>query len=160
MAYTPTEWKCGDSITVEKMNKIERGIADASSGGAVEVEVIKIASVNGGGNQLAKYINETEPVSSAQAWTLNGGGTLLDRKSLKTLLDGKTMLSLVFDISGSTNVGVIDAWVHFNTSSRDILLDQFDAEKTDTLTNITIHAIGYGNSVPNGSTIDIYAICI
>lgn len=28
MAYEPTEWACGDVITSEKLNKIERGVAD------------------------------------------------------------------------------------------------------------------------------------
>ena len=28
MSYTPTEWKNGDTITAEKLNKIEEGIAD------------------------------------------------------------------------------------------------------------------------------------
>lgn len=27
MAYTPTEWKDGDAITAEKLNKIEKGVA-------------------------------------------------------------------------------------------------------------------------------------
>ena len=35
MAYTPTEWKNGDVITAEKLNKIEDGITDASSGSEV-----------------------------------------------------------------------------------------------------------------------------
>lgn len=31
--YTPTTWQCGDVITAEKMNKIEQGIANAGGGG-------------------------------------------------------------------------------------------------------------------------------
>lgn len=33
MAYTPTTWTTGDTITATAMNKIENGIADAGSGG-------------------------------------------------------------------------------------------------------------------------------
>ncbi len=33
MSYTPTEWKKGDLITSEKLNKIEEGIVDAGSSG-------------------------------------------------------------------------------------------------------------------------------
>ena len=33
MSYTPTTWANGDTITAEKMNNIEQGIVDASSGG-------------------------------------------------------------------------------------------------------------------------------
>ena len=32
MSYTPTTWANGDTITAEKMNKIEGGIANASAG--------------------------------------------------------------------------------------------------------------------------------
>ena len=31
MAYTPTEWKNGDVITAEKLNKIEGGVANINS---------------------------------------------------------------------------------------------------------------------------------
>ena len=30
MAYTPTEWKNGDVITAEKLNKLEEGVQEAS----------------------------------------------------------------------------------------------------------------------------------
>ena len=33
MSYTPTEWKTGDVITSSGLNKMEEGIAAASSGG-------------------------------------------------------------------------------------------------------------------------------
>lgn len=36
MAYTPTEWKNGDVITAEKLNKLENGV----SNGPLEVEII------------------------------------------------------------------------------------------------------------------------
>lgn len=35
MAYTKTNWTNGDLITASKLNKIEQGIADGSSGGGV-----------------------------------------------------------------------------------------------------------------------------
>lgn len=31
MSYEPTEWQCGDSVTADRMNKMERGIADMNS---------------------------------------------------------------------------------------------------------------------------------
>lgn len=33
MSYTPTTWQTGDTITAENLNKMERGIEAASSGG-------------------------------------------------------------------------------------------------------------------------------
>ena len=35
MSYTPTEWKCGDTITAEKLNKLENGLAECCGGGDV-----------------------------------------------------------------------------------------------------------------------------
>lgn len=40
MAYTPTEWKQGDVVTSTKLNKMEQGIADAQSGGALTVHTV------------------------------------------------------------------------------------------------------------------------
>ena len=31
MAYTPTDWECGQTVTAEKLNNIERGVADGNS---------------------------------------------------------------------------------------------------------------------------------
>lgn len=38
MAYTPTNWTTGDTITAAKLNKIEQGIADGGGGGALVIE--------------------------------------------------------------------------------------------------------------------------
>ena len=35
MAYTPTEWKCGDTITAEKLNKLEQAVANGESGAII-----------------------------------------------------------------------------------------------------------------------------
>ena len=34
MAYTPTNWSCGDTITADKMNKLEQGLAECCGGGS------------------------------------------------------------------------------------------------------------------------------
>ena len=39
MSYTPTEWQTGDTITAAGLNKMERGISDASSGGGAALFV-------------------------------------------------------------------------------------------------------------------------
>lgn len=33
MAYEPTVWNCGDTITAEKLNKLENGLAECCGGG-------------------------------------------------------------------------------------------------------------------------------
>lgn len=40
MAYTKQNWECGDLITADKMNHIEDGIEDASSGGGLTVNIV------------------------------------------------------------------------------------------------------------------------
>lgn len=37
MAYTPTNWQTGDTITAEKLNNMEQGIASAGDGGLLIV---------------------------------------------------------------------------------------------------------------------------
>lgn len=44
MSYTPTEWKSGDVITSEKLNNLEQGVADASSGGGGGVLIVNDVS--------------------------------------------------------------------------------------------------------------------
>lgn len=39
MAYEKQTWECGETITAEKLNHIEDGIADASSGGVLVVGI-------------------------------------------------------------------------------------------------------------------------
>lgn len=39
MAYTPTNWKDGDIISAEKMNKLEQGVAEGGGGGVLLVNV-------------------------------------------------------------------------------------------------------------------------
>lgn len=54
MAYTPTEWACGDTITAEKLNKLEEGLAECCGGGTVRV--IKPTGESGnivGGNGIS-----------------------------------------------------------------------------------------------------------
>ena len=37
MAYEPTTWNCGDTITAEKLNKLENGLAECCGGGSTDV---------------------------------------------------------------------------------------------------------------------------
>lgn len=40
MSYTPTNWETGDTITAEKLNKLEQGVANAggTGGGVLMIE--------------------------------------------------------------------------------------------------------------------------
>lgn len=48
MAYTPTNWKDGDIISAEKMNKLEQGVAEGGGGGVLLVNVTE--GSDGGGS--------------------------------------------------------------------------------------------------------------
>ena len=39
MSYTPTDWKAGDVISSQKLNKLEQGVADAGGGGVLTVTI-------------------------------------------------------------------------------------------------------------------------
>lgn len=39
MAYTPTTWVTGDTVTATKLNKLEQGVANAGGGGCAIVEL-------------------------------------------------------------------------------------------------------------------------
>lgn len=54
MEYTPTEWKNGDVITAEKLNKLEQGIANSNSG---MLEVIMTAK--GASDEEGFQLNKT-----------------------------------------------------------------------------------------------------
>ena len=58
MAYTPTNWECGDVVTAEALNKIENGIANASGGGN-EIVVIRAASISEDGNNIIITTDKT-----------------------------------------------------------------------------------------------------
>lgn len=42
--YVPTEWQCGDTITAEKLNKIEQGVANGGGSSDFSTAKITIAS--------------------------------------------------------------------------------------------------------------------
>lgn len=41
MSYTPTNWKAGDIITSERLNKLENGVAGAGGGGVLVVNFVE-----------------------------------------------------------------------------------------------------------------------
>ena len=61
MAYKPTEWKCGDTITAEKMNKLEQAVAQGGGGGTFFVG----ATVDGNDLTLDKTLGEIKEATYA-----------------------------------------------------------------------------------------------
>ena len=46
MAYEPTVWSCGDTITADKMNKLEQGLAECCGGGTDLIVTVAYAYGN------------------------------------------------------------------------------------------------------------------
>lgn len=63
MAYTPTNWKDGDIISAEKMNKLEQGVAEGGGGGVLLVNVTE--SSDGGGS--TPVVNSASPMLTAES---------------------------------------------------------------------------------------------
>lgn len=75
MSYTPTEWKTGDVITAERLNKAEQGIKDAHDNAAdISSEIsTEVAS------WLDEHVNITEGVNIDD--TLSVAGSAADAKA-------------------------------------------------------------------------------
>jgi hypothetical protein len=63
MAYTPTNWKDGDIISAEKMNKLEQGVAEGGGGGVLLVNVTE--GSDGGGGSVVKSASPMLKVPSS-----------------------------------------------------------------------------------------------
>lgn len=107
MSYTPTEWKTGDVITAERLNKAEQGIKDAHDNDAdISSEVAtEVAS------WLDEHINVTEGVNIDD--TLSVAGSAADAKAVgDELVDLKSSIDdvkdvLVDEVSSTTTLSPI-----------------------------------------------------
>lgn len=59
MAYTPTEWKNGDVITAEKLNKLEEGVQEANGEKFVTVFDGSITTASSGNLAMGSFIPTT-----------------------------------------------------------------------------------------------------
>ena len=158
MAYTKHTWETGEIIDAGKLNHIEDGIA---SGG---VEVIKIGEASGGGNFLASFASNSAAVS--QTWELNGGGNFVNGKTfgkiLEDTLKGKKIVNIICEMPNNRQCHIIGARVYCNGQApSSLIIQQYDPTSFATK-DIAIHALGmsFDGVVPNGSSLDIYAVCI
>lgn len=63
MAYNPTNWKNGDIVTADKLNKLEQGVANAGG-------VLIVTNTNGTLNKTWKEIHDAAPL----VWVEEDGG--------------------------------------------------------------------------------------
>lgn len=124
MAYTPTEWQIGDVITAEKLNKAERGIAEASP---VIVEITptgeSTASANMTGSEVYRLLAGGYPV---QFHIVSDDGDKRERVLLPTEYSnenpeeesfGSILLSTIPDITTSR---ILQLKIQWNFSTNDV----------------------------------------
>lgn len=93
MAYTPTTWVTGDTVTATKMNKIENGIANA-----------------GGGFDLVIKMSTLEPYSYSTFEVVSGdtAANLYDK-----LLDGTPLTIMIIGTYFSGNLATTVPWLGY-----------------------------------------------
>lgn len=65
MAYEKQTWECGETITAEKLNHIEDGIADASSGGGGTLKLNIVDKADSGSAYTYTYDHTWQEVHDA-----------------------------------------------------------------------------------------------
>lgn len=91
MTYEPTEWKSGDVVTSQKLNKLENGVVSASSGGGL---VVNFTLEAGTGDYDGYYIWVTETPAADVIAAIKAG------------------TNVVFYLPGSVEVGILtDQWI-------------------------------------------------
>ena len=60
MSYEPTNWKNGDIVTADKLNKLEQGVASAGGGGGVLIVTADIET--GALNKTWQEIHDAVPL--------------------------------------------------------------------------------------------------
>lgn len=89
MAYTPTNWQCGDVVTAEALNKIEQGIASASGGSSPTAPLILNVETDETDPENP-IVQITTPYSEIKAAYLSGRAVILD-----PVLVGKQYMSMI-----------------------------------------------------------------
>ena len=119
MAYTPTEWKNGDVITAEKLNKIENGIKDIPN----DDFYITITYINE--VTMDKTFEEiTEAYTQGKRLLVklvNHNNAILPLRSVSSSMGGATYnfvgisnISVFFDSSTSTTVHFLSVLIENN----------------------------------------------
>ena len=117
MAYTPTNWQCGDVVTAEALNKIEQGIASASGGSSPTAPLILNVETDETDPQNP-IVEITTPYSEIKAAYLSGRAVILD-----PVLTGKRYVSMtgIYDFNPGGQVIFVnhtnDGYDVFNASA-------------------------------------------
>lgn len=104
MSYTPTEWNCGDTITADKMNKIEQGIADCCGGGTDDIVVVRFTTTDGTSvvadktyAELVDAVNENKVVKGVLFMDIANAHAEIELNTITAIVNGK--IAFAFETS-------------------------------------------------------------
>lgn len=117
MAYEKQTWECGETITAEKLNHIEDGIASASSGGGGTL-VVKFDRIEGSFPNLRTVYDKTwNEVSSALENNMRvvvrpetPPGILNELPVISVLLENDTYSIVFLKPTSKTSVGLVELY--------------------------------------------------
>ena len=96
MSYTPTNWKSGDIVSAEKLNKLEQGLAECCGGGTPLM--VNTTAVNGIGGMITFTLDKTwQEIHDA---FMNGTSVLINETN------GTELVSGVFNVENDYTITV------------------------------------------------------
>lgn len=120
MAYEPTQWRSGDTITSERLNKMEQGIAGSGDVYALHTTVTVTPAETEGGEATATYSSVELREDGLPMWlivdnvsdgnnTTYAGVTMLDlyNNEIFTYINGLTVNRSTGEVA-TTSLGGVD----------------------------------------------------
>lgn len=149
MAYEKQEWKCGDTVTADKLNHMEDGIESANSGGTVELSKIKLGTAQG-------LVNGIVSAETPGAYFFNGGFD--SSTTVGDKIGDKALIGFAFNFTSSRDefypfIGDVYTSASWGTMDDATLRNQRGGQVTGIVYTNNQQLISPGN-------VDIYAICI
>lgn len=139
MAYTPTNWATGDTVTATKLNKLEQGVANAGGGFDAEISLYGDSQgsqgtiISGSYAELSALLNNNiAPNILVRVWFSNYSGINLKGTTTATVLYGyypdysEPFMMFVYKVpTNGTGGNYVNEWVRrvFNWYSTDVIED-------------------------------------
>ena len=158
MAYEKQTWVTGEVITKEKLNHMEDGIANSSSG--TNTEIIKLGTVNMGGGTIGGAV-----------YSFSGSMSTDNNKTIGEIIGDKTIIAtmLVVDSARNEDNAIIEIahtvlCIPNSTEknaykNRELLYVQHEPE-TRELVQLSVHALITSGADQSGLSASVYAMCI
>ena len=148
MSYNEHTWQTGETITAEKLNNLEGGVQEALAGS--DVEVIKIATAQGGGG------------GNPFCWA--GGFLISDNKTVGDLVGNKSVVGFTYQVTNNSSSMLMpyygmqmDIAEYVSGKSNPMTFTQ---DEIKGITGGGIYGIIHNGQSSFTYTVDIYAICV